>query len=80
MCVGREGEHVSTIPYDGRSSTFEKHNSDSIMHVGVTMATLHSRCGHYIFVLWLLSSFFIPHLISVVADWMSTILLHMVWP
>ena len=57
MCVGRE-EHVSTIPYDGQSSTFEKHNSDSIMHVGVTMATLHSRCGHYIFVLWLLSSFF----------------------
>ena len=25
-------------------------------------------------------SFFIPHLISVVADLMSTILLHMVWP
>jgi len=55
MCVGREGEHVSTIPYDGQSSTFEKHNSDSIMHVGVTMAALHSRCGRYIFfVLWLL--------------------------
>ena len=25
-------------------------------------------------------SFFIPHLISAAADWMSTILLHMVWP
>jgi len=24
--------------------------------------------------------FFIPRLISAVADWMSTILLHMVWP
>jgi len=27
-----------------------------------------------------LSSFFFPHLISAVADWMSTILPHMVWP
>ena len=46
------------------------------------MAALHSRCGHYIFVLWFLSSssFFIPRLTSAVADWMSTILLHMVWP
>jgi len=46
------------------------------------MATLRSRCGHYIFALWFLSSifFFIPRLISAAADWMSTILLHMVWP
>jgi len=48
------------------------------------MAALHSRCGHYIFALWffLLSFFlsFFPCLISVVADWMSTILPHMVWP
>ena len=49
------------------------------------MAALRSRCGHYIFVLWfLLSSFFFllflfPRLISAVAEWMSTILLHMVW-
>jgi len=28
------------------------------------------------FILFLLSSFFFPHLISAVADWMSTILLH----
>jgi len=47
-------------------------------------AALRSRCGHYIFALWfcflyLLSSFFIPRLISTVAHWMSTILLHMVW-
>jgi len=27
-----------------------------------------------------LSSFFIPRLISAAAGWMSTILLHMVWP
>ena len=39
-----------------------------------TMAALRSRCGHYIFALWFLSIFFIPRLISAVADWMSTIL------
>ena len=46
------------------------------------MAALRSRCGHYIFALWfllLLLSFF-PSLISTVADWMSDILAHMVWP
>jgi len=37
------------------------------------MAALHSRCGHYIFALWFLLSFF-PHLISAVADWMCAIL------
>jgi len=45
------------------------------------MATLRSRCGHYIFALWFF--FFLllfPRLISAVADWMSTILQHMVWP
>jgi len=41
----------------------------------VIMATLRSRCGHYIFVPFLSSSFF-PRLISAVAGWMST----MVWP
>jgi len=47
----------------------------------IVMAALWNRAGHYIFVMWFLSSFFfIPRLISVVADWMSTILLHMVWP
>jgi len=45
------------------------------------MATLRSRCGHYIFVPFLLSIFFFfPRLISAIADWMSTILPHMVWP
>jgi len=37
------------------------------------MAALLSRCGHYIFVLRFLSFFFIPRLISAVADWMSAI-------
>jgi len=37
--------------------------------VVLVMAALH--CGFF---------FFLPRLISAVADWMSTILLHMVWP
>ena len=41
------------------------------------MAALRSRCGHYIFILCV---FFFPGLISAVADWMSTIIPHMVWP
>jgi len=49
------------------------------------MAALRSRCGHYIFAMWFLSIFFFylsffPRLISAAADWMSTILRHMVWP
>jgi len=51
------------------------------------MASLRSRCGHYIFALWFLLScgffflllFFFPHLFSAVAEWMSTILLHNPW-
>jgi len=46
----------------------------------LVMAALRSRCGQYIFALWFLSIFFIPRLISAAAYWMSTILLHMVWP
>jgi len=51
--------------------------------VTVFIAVLNSRCEHYIFVLFLSSSSFFPFfscLISAVADWMSTILLCMVWP
>ena len=49
------------------------------------MAALFNRAGHYIFALWFLSSsfffcLFFPYLISVAADWMSTILPDMVWP
>jgi len=44
------------------------------------MATLWNRARHYIFALWFLSSFFLPRLISAAADWMSTLLPHMVWP
>jgi len=48
----------------------------------IIMAVLRSRCGHYIFALCFISSvfLFLPRLISAVADWMCTILPHMVWP
>jgi len=46
----------------------------------VVMAALCNRTGHYIFALWFLLSSFFPRLISAVADWMSAILPHMVWP
>jgi len=47
------------------------------------MVSLLNRADHYIFALWFLSSsifHFFPRLISVAADWMSTILRHMMWP
>jgi len=44
------------------------------------MTALCNRAGRNIFALWFLSIFFFfPRLISAVADWMSTILAHMVW-
>jgi len=45
-------------------------------------AALRSRCGYYTFALWFLlsSASFLLRLISAVGDWMSTILIHMVWP
>jgi len=50
----------------------------------IIMATLWNRAGHYISALWFLSFFFLlsffPRLISAAADWISTILPHMVWP
>jgi len=52
----------------------------------IIMAALCKRAGHYIFALsFILLSFFLllsvfPCLISAVTDWMSAVLLHMVWP
>jgi len=50
----------------------------------IVMVTLWNRTDHYIFILsFVLLSiflFFVPRLISTAADWMSTILAHMVWP
>jgi len=44
------------------------------------MAALGNRAGHYIFALSIFYLSFFPRLISAVADSMSTILPHMVWP
>jgi len=47
------------------------------------MVVLWNRADHYIFALWFLLSIyllFLPRLISAVADWMSAILPHTVWP
>jgi len=49
----------------------------------LVMAALCNRAGHYIFALWFLLSsidLFFRRLISAAADWLSTILPHMVWP
>jgi len=51
----------------------------------LVMAALWNRAGHYIFMLWFLSSIFYllfssPNLSAAVGDWTSTILRHMVWP
>jgi len=51
-----------------------------VCNLHIVMAALRSLCGHYIFAMWFISSSFFPRLISAVADWMSTILPHMMWP
>jgi len=56
------------------------HLSVFVVRGVLIMAALRSRCRHYIFALWFLLSSFFPHLILAVADWMLTILPHMVWP
>jgi len=60
-----------------------KGESSHATRLTVIMAALCNRAGHYIFALWFLSFFFLsffPRLISAAADWMSTILRHVVWP
>ena len=50
---------------------------------GIGQSIIFSSCGFFFFFFLLLSSsffFFFPRLISAVADWMSAILPHMVWP
>ena len=65
------------------TNTLLSKNSVCGLQCGVVMATLHNRFGHYILpcgVFFFLLLFFFPRLISAVAEWMSAILLHMVWP
>ena len=44
----------------------------------IGLRVIYGRPTIYIFILFL-RSFFFPHLISAVGDWMSAILRHMVW-
>jgi len=50
-----------------------------LMTLGIFMAALRSRCGHYIFALSFLSFFFFSPNVSG-RRLVSTILPHMVWP
>ena len=61
--------HTDAVPVTQVSSKVI--GQSSLTRSVVVMAALRSRCGHYIFVLFL--SFFIPRLISALAEWMSTI-------
>jgi len=55
-------------------------NTIWLTNLHVIMVALWNRADHYIFALWFLSffllSFFFLRLISAAADWMSTILRH----
>jgi len=66
------------------SLLYKLNDDDEHRMIRMIIAALWNRASHYIFALWFLSSFFFlvffPRLISAVADWTSTILLHMAWP
>jgi len=80
LLLGRINEickHTTAIRHAPHLKSFNK-----VIHHFI-MAALQNRADHYIFILWFLlflSISFFPHLISAVADWMSAILPHMVWP
>jgi len=52
----------------------------TIIAIVIIMVALWNRTDQYIFILSLFFFLFFPHLISAITDWMSAILLHMVWP
>ena len=59
----------------------KKHKKNSRFTLFV--AALRNRAGHYIFACGFYLSFYLPffrRLISAVADWMSAVLPHMMWP
>jgi len=72
--------HLTKNKFDPRSTVHNLFGARS--RKKTFMAALCNRTGHYIFALWFLSFFFFffPRLISAVADWMSTILPHIVCP
>jgi len=54
-----------------------------LQQLRLVMVALCNRADHYIFILFLpllSNSFFFPHLISAIGNWMFTILWHMMWP
>ena len=86
-----------TISWFSQSCTMYRHvPSQRSTFVELIMAALHSKCGYYLwlhyvlgqatyifilsFVLLLSFFLFFPRLISAVGGWMSAILPHMVWP
>jgi len=90
-CSGRSGVHAGfwtgvrppvgsrAKPQFGSEQRSPTEASDLLR---IIMVAQWNSADHYIFALWfllLLFSFF-PRLISAVADWMSAILTHMLWP
>jgi len=71
-CLARRANKLRTFMCKGATQV----SGYNCLVLYVIMAAQRSRCGHYIFALWFLSSsiIFIPRLISAVASWMSTIL------
>ena len=60
-----------------------RYSATNILNNYIIKVALCNRADHYIFALWYVSIFFIfffRRLISVAADWMSTILPHVMWP
>ena len=74
MCIS------SSRPPDLRWLYYEKHYKGDYLNSQIATKTSFSfyilPCGFFL----LLSFFFFPRLISAIADWMSVILRHMVWP
>jgi len=54
--------------------------STDLYFSSLIMVSLWNRADHYVFALSFVLSIYFPRLISAVADWMSAILPHMVWP
>ena len=73
---------VSDIDFKNKLKIVMWPSVDAFMNSSLIMVALCNRADHYIFILFLSSSFFLffPRLISAVGDWLFTILWHMVWP